>query len=125
MSDTTDQNSAADERIKLWMPLLFLLDVGLMFLGIFVANAVAWWIWLPFHLALGAYVLWVLYLAYRASRYVPTSIPFQRQLGIALYLSCHVIQFFGPAQIPLALVGYLLFAGPISLWFLFDHLLDD
>ena len=55
----------------------------------------------------------------------PMSVPCQRHLGIFMYLSCHVIQFFGPGQILLGLVGYLLFAGPLSLWFLFDHLLED
>lgn len=125
MSFTPEKIDNSEQNIRDWMPLLFLIDVGLMSLGIFVANATAWWIWLPFHLAVFTYVSFVLYLAYTASRFVPASIPFQRQLGILLYLSCHSIQFFGPDQIPLALVGYLLFTGPLSLWFLFDHLLED
>ena len=119
------QHAAAEDCVRDWLPLLFLIDVALMFLGIFVAVAAAWWVWLTFHIAAFTYVIFVLRLAHIASRYIPRSIPFQRQLGILLYLSCHTVKLLRPDQIPIALVGYVLFAGPISLLFLFDHLLDE
>ena len=125
MSSTSEHQQSVEARIRDWMPALFLIDVGLMFSGIFVANASAWWIWLPFHIASCTYTIFVLYLAQIASRYVPNSIPLQRPLGILLYLSCHVVQFFGPTQIQMALIGYLMFAAPIALIFMFDHLLED
>ena len=123
---TSLENNTADEAgLRVWIALLTLVDIALMFLGIFVANATAWWIWIPFHVVVFISAACVLYLAHRASRYVPNSIPFQKQIGTFLYLSCHLIQGVCPANVPLAIVAYLIFAGPISLWFLFDHLFDD
>ena len=62
-----------------------------MFAGLFVMNAAAWWIRVPYHIAAILLAIFVMRLAYNAARYVPESIPFQRQLGIFLYLSCHSI----------------------------------
>ncbi len=107
------------------MPVLFLSDVMLMFSAMFFVNAAAIWVWLPFQILACSYTAFVLLLAYRAVAYVPASIPFQRPIGVTLYLSCHAIQFFVPGQIPLALAGYLLLAAPLSLIFLFDQLNVD
>lgn len=119
---TSDNKKADEQEIRDWLVLLFLIDVSLMFIGLFVANAAAWWIWLTYHLASLTYTAFVLRLAFRASRHIPKSIPFQRSLGILLYGSCHAIRICAPGQIPISLVGYLMFAGPISLLLLFDHL---
>ena len=111
-----------EHRLRNWMPVLFLADVAFMFSAIFFLNATAWWVWLPFQLLACLCTAFVLYLAYRAKPFVPTSIPIQRQIGVFLYLSCHGIQFFTPGQIPIGLVGYLLLAAPLSIVFLFDQL---
>ena len=102
-----------------------LVDLFLMFAGLFVMNAAAWWIRVPYHIAAILLAIFVMRLAYIAARYVPESIPFQRQIGIFLYLSCHSIQFFRWGELPIAMAGYLMAAGPLGIWFLFDHLLDD
>ena len=125
MSNCPNKCRETEEHIRDWMPVLFLLDVALMFIGIFVANATAWWIWLPFHVIACSYTIFVLYLAKIASKYIPQSVPFQRPLGVVLYLSCHGIQFLSPAEIPIWLTGYVLMAAPLSMLFLFDHLNDD
>ena len=125
MSDQHQTTNAIEERVRFWMPFLVLADVGLMFAGLFVANAAAWWIWLPFHITLAALTIFVLKLAFFAARCVPQSIPYQRQIGSFLYISCQCIMFFDVGQLPMILVAYLMFAGPLGMWFLFDHLLED
>ena len=117
-----NQAFAKEQRLRDWMPVLCLADVALMFSGIFFLNAAAWWVWVPFQLVACSFTLFVLYLAWVAIPFVPQSIPLQRPIGAILYLSCHAIQFFGPGQIPIALVGYLLIAAPLSVLFLFDQL---
>lgn len=120
----SQHQDTAEEDIKFWLAFLVLADFFLMFAGVFVLNAV-WWIRIPFQVAAFFYAIFVLRLAYVAARYVPVSIPFQRQIGIFLYLSCHSIQFFAFGKMPDLMVAYLIGAGPLGLWFLFDHLLDD
>ena len=104
------------------LPALFLADVGLMFLGLFVANAMAWWIWLPFHFVSICFAIAVVVIGHVATKEIPQSIPFQYLIGSALFLSCHSIVFFGSAQIPIWLAGYLMFAGPMASILLFDTL---
>jgi hypothetical protein len=125
MKHQPDKADTEQQSIYDWMPLLFLIDVALMFLGLFVANAATWWIWLPYHMASLAYTIFVLRLARLASRHVTESIPHQHIIGVLLYVSCHAIRLFSPGEIPIGLVGYSLFAGPISLVFLFDHFCED
>ena len=123
MSSIIDNNfTAREQSLRDWIAILFLVDVVLMFSGLFFLDATSWWLWLPFHLIACSYTLFVIYLAYKAMPHVPASIPSQRPIGVLLYLSCHAIQFFVPGQIPIAMVGYLMLAGPLSLIFLFDQL---
>ena len=117
-------SEATEERVRFWSPFLALTDVGLMFIGLFVANAAAWWIWFPFHVAQFSLTLFVLRLSFIAARCVPESIPYQRIIGSFLYISCQGIMLFPAGQIPLAIAGYLMMAGPLGMWFLFDHLLE-
>lgn len=102
------------------LPLMFLIDVSFLFASLFVSCCETWWIVWSFQIFVTLYALFVVGYAYRCQQLVPASIPFQRAIGCFFYLSCHMVQFFGPAEIPLSLVAYLLFAGPISLIFLFD-----
>ena len=120
----SQHQDAAEEDLKLRLAFLVLADLFLMFAGVFVLNA-AWWIRIPFQVTAFFFAIFVLRLAYIAARFVPASIPFQRQIGIFLYLSCHSIQFFAVGQMPDLMLAYLTAAGPLGLWFLFDHLLDD
>ena len=112
---------AAIQRLKDIAPILFLVDVALLFFGMFFANAAAWWIFLPFHFLASGYFAFVLILARRASRIIPPSFAFQRPLGVFLYSSAHVIQFGFPGQIPLLFAGYLLMAYPLAVVFLFEE----
>ena len=125
MSTAQQSHEAAEEDLKLWLAFYTLVDIFLMFAGLIVMNTTAWWIRVPYHIAAILLAIFVMRLAYIAARYVPESIPFQRQIGIFLYLSCHSIQFFSLAELPIAMAGYIMAAGPLSIWFLFDHLLDD
>ena len=125
MSTAQQNHEAAEEDLKLWLAFVTLVDLFLMFAGLIVMNTTAWWIRVPYHIAAILLAIFVMRLAYTAARYVPESIPFQRQIGIFLYLSCHSIQFFSLAELPIAMAGYIMAAGPLSIWFLFDHLLDD
>ena len=125
MSTAQQNHEAAEEDLKLWLAFVTLVDLFLMFAGLIVMNTTAWWIRVPYHIAAILLAIFVMRLAYTAARYVPESIPFQRQIGIFLYLSCHSIQFFSLAELPIAMAGYIKAAGPLSIWFLFDHLLDD
>ena len=125
MSTAQLNHEAAEEDQKLWLVFFTLVDIFLMFAGLIVMNTTAWWIRVPYHIAAILLAIFVMRLAYIAARYVPESIPFQRQIGIFLYLSCHSIQFFSLTELPIAMVGYIMAAGPLSIWFLFDHLLDD
>ena len=125
MSTAQQSHEAAEEDLKLWLAFYTLVDIFLMFAGLIVMNTTAWWIRVPYHIAAILLAIFVMRLAYIAARYVPESIPFQRQIGIFLYLSCHSIQFFRWGELPIAMAGYLMAAGPLSIWFLFDHLLDD
>ena len=125
MSTAQQNHEAAEEDLKLWLAFVTLVDLFLMFAGLIVMNTTAWWIRVPYHIAAILLAIFVKRLAYTAARYVPESIPFQRQIGIFLYLSCHSIQFFSLAELPIAMAGYIMAAGPLSIWFLFDHLLDD
>ena len=125
MSTAQQNHEAAEEDLKLWLAFVTLVDLFLMFAGLIVMNTTAWWIRVPYHIAAILLAIFVMRLAYTAARYVPESIPFQRQIGIFLYLSCHSIQFFSLAELPIAMAGYIMAAGPLSIWFLFDHLMDD
>ena len=125
MSTAQQSHEAAEEDLKLWLAFYTLVDIFLMFAGLIVMNTTAWWIRVPYHIAAILLAIFVMRLAYIAARYVPESIPFQRQIGIFLYLSCHSIQFFSLAELPIAMAGYIMAAGPLSIWFLFDHLMDD
>ena len=125
MSTAQPNHEAAEEDLKLWLAFYTLVDIFLMFAGLIVMNTTAWWIRVPYHIAAILLAIFVMRLAYIAARYVPESIPFQRQIGIFLYLSCHSIQFFRWGELPIAMAGYLMAAGTLSIWFLFDHLLDD
>jgi len=125
MSTAQQSHEAAEEDLKLWLAFYTLVDIFLMFAGLIVMNTTAWWIRVPYHIAAILLAIFVMRLAYIAARYVPESIPFQRQIGIFLYLSCHSIQFFRWGELPIAMAGYLMAAGPLGIWFLFDHLLDD
>ena len=106
--------------VEFTLPLLFLIDVAILFAGMFVSLMDAWWIVWPFRLFAMGFTLYVVQLAYRVKHLVPESIPCQRFLGCLLYISCHVIHFYGPSELPLFLVAYILFAGAISMFFLFD-----
>ena len=125
MSTAQQSHETAEEDLKLWLAFYTLVDIFLMFAGLIVMNTTAWWIRVPYHIAAILLAIFVMRLAYIAARYVPESIPFQRQIGIFLYLSCHSIQFFSLAELPISMAGYTMAAGPLSIWFLFDHLMDD
>ena len=94
MSTAQQNHEAAEEDLKLWLAFVTLVDLFLMFAGLIVMNTTAWWIRVPYHIAAILLAIFVMRLAYTAARYVPESIPIQRQIGISLYLSCHSIQFF-------------------------------
>ena len=102
------------------LPTLFLLDVALQFFGMFVSCAEAWWIVWPFRILASTSAVLVVRLAYHKKHLVKETFRHQRILGSLLYLSCHVFQFFGPTELPLYLVAYVLFAAPMSFIFLFD-----
>ncbi|MFN9977787.1 MAG: hypothetical protein ACK58T_48555, partial [Phycisphaerae bacterium] len=77
-------------RIQRLGETLFLVEVGFMFTGFFLANG-GFWAHLVYHLvafALAAFVLWS---AYRATQSIPPSIPLQRPLGVTLYLIGHFL----------------------------------
>ena len=112
-----------DASSKQWFkdiaPVLFLIDVGLMFSGMFFNDVAAIWVSVLFQIVVTSYAIFVLYLAHRAARVIPTSIPLQRPLGVILYVSAHLLQIVFPGQLPLALAGYVLLAVPVSVIFLF------
>jgi hypothetical protein len=113
----------ADAASKQWFkdiaPVLFLVDVGLMFSAMIFNNVAAIWVFVLFQIVVTSYAISVLCLAYRAARVIPASIPLQRPFGVILYISAHLLQFAFPGQLPLALAGYVLIAVPISIVFLF------
>lgn len=112
-----------DALSKQWFkdiaPVLFLFDVGLMFNAMIFNNVAAIWIYVLFQFVVTSYAIFVLYLACRAARVIPASIPLQRPLGVILYVSAHLLQFVFPGQLPLGLAGYVSLAVPISIVFLF------
>ena len=101
--------------------LLLLVDLGLMFSTLIFNNIAAIWVFALFQIVVTFYAITVLYLAYRVARIIPASIPLQRPLGVAFYISAHLLQFAFPEQLPIALTGYLLIALPISMLFLFGE----
>jgi len=97
---------------------LFLVEVTLMFLGLFVA-AVPIWLQVTYFILAVALAVVVLQTARSAVQVIPASFPFQRPFGVALYLSAHTMQFFVPAPMPLEMVVFVLFALPIAMMLLF------
>ena len=117
--DSIEPHAASKQWFKDIAPVLFLVDVGLMFSALFSNNVAVIWVFVSFHFIVITFASFVLYLAYRAARIIPASIPFQRPMGVILYVSAHSLQYVFPGQLPLALAGYVLLAVPISIVFLF------
>ena len=113
-----ETDAASREWFKDTAPLLLLVDIALMFSSIFFNNTTMW-VFVAFQCVVTVYAIFVLYLAYRASRVIPPSIPFQRPTGVVLFISAHLLQYSFAGQLPLVLAGYVLFAAPIAIVFLF------
>lgn len=114
-----DDHEFAKKEIKDFAELLFLGEVALMFTSLLlVASAI--WFQVLFHLVATLFAFVVLRTAYRAAKVIPASIPFQRPLGVILYVSGHLIQFCFPGQLPIELVAILLIACPVAIIFLFE-----
>ncbi len=122
-SYTERHSDEKDASSKQWFrdiaPALFLVDVGLMFSAMIFNNVAVMWGVVLFQIVITCYASLILYLAYRAAKIIPASLPFQRPMGVILYLTAHVLQFAFPGQLPLALAGVVLLAVPISILFLF------
>lgn len=107
-------------RLKDVSPFVILADVAIMFAAMFFANAANWWIFFSFHVIAMANVAFVLYMANRASKVIRPTFMFQRPLGVALYISVHIVKFGFSGEVSLTIVGYLLLAYPLAVLFLFD-----
>ena len=114
---TTDVRSVSE--IKKLCEILFLAEVTLMFVGLFLVADNTWF-FVVFHVVATVFAIFVLRTAYRAARVIPASIPFQRPIGVTLYVTGHLIQFCYPGQLPIGLVGVLLITCPLAVIFLFE-----
>jgi len=102
-------------------PTFFLGDVFLMFSTLIFDNIESLWIYAIFQLVVTGYGLFVLHMAQKAAKIIPPSIPFQRPIGLFLYISYHLLQFNFPGQVPLYLTAYMLLAAPLAWMFLFEE----
>ena len=98
---------------------LFLIEVTLMFSSLFLLQG-ALWIAIVFHAVGIAWVIFVLWFASRVAKVIPPSIPFQRPMGVILYVVAHSLQYFWPGQLPIWLAGTCLITAPLAMVFLFE-----
>jgi len=100
---------------------LILADVALMLGSLIFCNLETMWLFALFQIVAVSYGIFVLYLASRAAKVIPPSIPLQRPMGVVLYITAHSIQFGFSGELPLLLDAVVLFAAPISIFLLFTE----
>jgi hypothetical protein len=107
------------QSIKGRANVLWLAEFVVLFAGLFLTAGGGWFKAVYFGLA-AVLAIAVLWNAYLASKYIPVSFPFQRQLGGSFYIVGHFLQFYFPGQLPLELVGVQLIICPLAMVFLFE-----
>ena len=120
ISDVTSAEQTEREWFKNIASALFLAEVGLMAISLLASHS-GLAVFVLFQISAAAYGLAVLWLARKAAKAIPPSLPFQRPIGTVLYLIAHSIQFGFPGEIPIWLVGLFMFIGPIAIIFLFSE----
>ena len=109
---------AAKQKVKQFGEVLFLGEAALMFASLFLVTD-AIWFHVLFHIVATAFAIVVLRAAYQTAQVIPASFPFQRALGVVLYVPGHLMQFILPGQLPIECVAILLITCPLAMLFLF------
>ncbi len=117
-SNTKNATVTAASLVRERCELFLVVDVFLMVVNTVVAGA--FWISLAFQLIVTAWVLFVLWNAWLAAKVIPPSFPFQRPIGVVLYLLAHSLQFFFAWPLPLWAFGVCLAVIPLAVFFLFE-----